>query len=331
MKRELVQRNILEVKKELFFTKIILTYKSKSNETFAYRRWCINKENLAIPFGFLNRELEVSEMAAQRAQNNYHAWNHRIWALQTLASEYYNLILNTQLDFSLNWICSHVSEHAGFHYRQFILKLVKKNSLDKTAIEKYKKVLLDLIGCGDGYDIDSLLHRLFGDLPRFYNKAEHAKKQKQFFDYVCVLFHELHDVLKRLNQLYSCNESVWYHRRFVCDSIIKAIYDYNGIDFQTSQNIDAGYVKNESENIIDCNLDISTITQLKFQENGEIFPKLFKYNKNVIQSTELFRIFVKMERNFILENNRSKRSDSVSLELNRRHKNWLNFILEIEI
>ncbi|KAG5841249.1 hypothetical protein ANANG_G00197540 [Anguilla anguilla] len=65
--------------------------------------------------------MKVCGEAAGRYPSNYNAWSHRIWVLQNMAQG--NLkVLHDELSSMKLWVSMHVSDHSGFHYRQFLLK-----------------------------------------------------------------------------------------------------------------------------------------------------------------------------------------------------------------
>ncbi|CDQ90851.1 unnamed protein product [Oncorhynchus mykiss] len=69
----------------------------------------------------LHEEMKVCADAAGRYPSNYNAWSHRIWVLQNMAPG--NLkVLHDELSSMRQWVSMHVSDHSGFHYRQFLLK-----------------------------------------------------------------------------------------------------------------------------------------------------------------------------------------------------------------
>ncbi|KAF5912737.1 hypothetical protein HPG69_007727 [Diceros bicornis minor] len=73
----------------------------------------------------IREEMEVCGEAAGRYPSNYNAWSHRIWVLQHLA----------KLD--VKWASMHVSDHSGFHYRQFLLKsLISQTVIDGSVLEQ---------------------------------------------------------------------------------------------------------------------------------------------------------------------------------------------------
>lgn len=69
MRRELIESDVLSIEEELFFSKIVLTYKSKSNETFSHRKWLLNKlfkkckHDQTFIINKFEEEFAVTEMA----------------------------------------------------------------------------------------------------------------------------------------------------------------------------------------------------------------------------------------------------------------------------
>lgn len=89
----------------------------------------------------LQEEMKVCCDAACRYPSNYNAWSHRIWVLQRLARGSTKVsgggeaccdgrvsavpslqLLHDELSSTRPWVSSHVSDHSGFHYRQFLLR-----------------------------------------------------------------------------------------------------------------------------------------------------------------------------------------------------------------
>ncbi|CAG12559.1 unnamed protein product, partial [Tetraodon nigroviridis] len=69
----------------------------------------------------LGEEMKVCRDAACRYPSNYNAWSHRIWVLQRMARGSVKL-LHDELSSTRPWVSMHVSDHSGFHYRQFLLQ-----------------------------------------------------------------------------------------------------------------------------------------------------------------------------------------------------------------
>ncbi|KAF5906623.1 protein prenyltransferase alpha subunit repeat-containing protein 1, partial [Clarias magur] len=133
VRKELLQRGVLNPEKDLYLGKLALTKFPKSPETWIHRRWVLQRlqKELCEADGrndysehmqrAAHEEMKVCGDAAGRYPSNYNAWSHRIWVLQHLAKG--NLkILHDELSSTRLWVSMHVSDHSGFHYRQFLLK-----------------------------------------------------------------------------------------------------------------------------------------------------------------------------------------------------------------
>ncbi|NXP46999.1 PTAR1 protein, partial [Heliornis fulica] len=139
VRKELILSGTLNPLKDLHLGKLALTKFPKSPETWIHRRWVlqqliqenslpslVNKGNLgAAPVERIHRlvqeEMNVCSEAAGRYPSNYNAWSHRIWVLQHLGNLTVKILLD-ELSSTKYWVSMHVSDHSGFHYRQFLLK-----------------------------------------------------------------------------------------------------------------------------------------------------------------------------------------------------------------
>ncbi|XP_027472183.1 protein prenyltransferase alpha subunit repeat-containing protein 1 isoform X3 [Zalophus californianus] len=84
----------------------------------------------------VREEMEVCGEAAGRYPSNYNAWSHRIWVLQHLAKLDVRILLD-ELSSTKHWASMHVSDHSGFHYRQFLLKsLISQTVIDGSVLEQ---------------------------------------------------------------------------------------------------------------------------------------------------------------------------------------------------
>ncbi|NXM93762.1 PTAR1 protein, partial [Sylvia borin] len=138
VRKELILSGTLNPLKDLHLGKLALTKFPKSPETWIHRRWVLQqliqenslpslatKGNLgAAPVERIHRlvqeEMKVCSEAAGRYPSNYNAWSHRIWVLQHLAKLTVKILLD-ELSSTKYWVSMHVSDHSGFHYRQFLL------------------------------------------------------------------------------------------------------------------------------------------------------------------------------------------------------------------
>ncbi|BFY97924.1 hypothetical protein BsWGS_00963 [Bradybaena similaris] len=66
------------------------------------------------------RELRLCSQTAERYACNYHSWSHRIWVMQH-CFRFSLEALVSELKATESWTTQHVSDHSGFHYRQFLL------------------------------------------------------------------------------------------------------------------------------------------------------------------------------------------------------------------
>ncbi|RVE68837.1 hypothetical protein OJAV_G00095670 [Oryzias javanicus] len=140
VRKELVESGAVSPERDLYLGKLALSKSPKSPETWIHRRWVLLhllqkappadqnqtdaersrhlSEQLAQT---LQQEMKVCADAACRYPSNYNAWSHRIWVLQRLAKGNVKVYLD-ELASMRPWVSTHVSDHSGFHYRQFLLQ-----------------------------------------------------------------------------------------------------------------------------------------------------------------------------------------------------------------
>lgn len=148
IRKELMQCGVLNPDRDLYLGKLALTKFPKSPETWIHRRWVLqqilhqfsasgqnkslNPPQQAASAGrsqelsdhlsrTLHQEMKVCTDAAGRYPSNYNAWSHRIWVLQHMAKGNIK-VFHDELSSMRLWVSMHVSDHSGFHYRQFLLK-----------------------------------------------------------------------------------------------------------------------------------------------------------------------------------------------------------------
>ena len=146
IRKNLLLKNFITFESDLHLTLLALTRKPKCMEAFQQRRWLFDNfighsgnEKYDITYNdvkkFLISELKLCTWTANKHQNNYHAWNHRLWIIDKV-KECINLqeVCILEYDHIHNWISCHVSEHSGLHYLQHLLNMialgVKNNELD---------------------------------------------------------------------------------------------------------------------------------------------------------------------------------------------------------
>ncbi|KAM9359868.1 protein prenyltransferase alpha subunit repeat-containing protein 1 [Symphorus nematophorus] len=155
VRKELLQCGVLNPEKDLYLGKLALTKFPKSPETWIHRRWVLQQILRQFPAvgrsrkqqqqqqqqqgeaeqpdaersqqlsdhlaRTLHQEMKVCCDAACRYPSNYNAWSHRIWVLQHMAMGNVK-VFHDELSSMRLWVSMHVSDHSGFHYRQFLLK-----------------------------------------------------------------------------------------------------------------------------------------------------------------------------------------------------------------
>ncbi|KAB0802498.1 hypothetical protein PPYR_04684 [Photinus pyralis] len=321
MRRELVEYGVINLDIELLLTKLVLSNKSKSNEAFAYRKWIVSKlmkgiykHDVVSTLALLNQEFTVTEMAAQNSPNNYHAWNHRMWCLQSAFVKhdfadtpmYLNLVFE-QLDFSIRWIQSHISEHAGFHYRQYLLKCVLNSCCSVSERTGKIRCLLETFAHIKACDDEGFVQQLLGRSSTCVNRS--------MVNFILLLLEDLFYFMDQLNELFPGHEAVWYHRRFLIFHILQIAHEYHNVVWFRNVNV-SGLMLNSNDNIINVDSGLSDTK----------YPKLPKYELDAVESSYLYKILLKFEFEHIQGNSLSKCIDA-QRELARRHEKWLHFIL----
>ncbi|XP_065596681.1 protein prenyltransferase alpha subunit repeat-containing protein 1 isoform X1 [Cyrtonyx montezumae] len=217
VRKELILSGTLSPLKDLHLGKLALTKFPKSPETWIHRRWVLqqliqenslptlaNKGNVgAAPVERIHQlvqeEMNVCSEAAGRYPSNYNAWSHRIWVLQHVGKLTVKVLLD-ELSSTKYWVSMHVSDHSGFHYRQFLLKSLigrtvnDDNTLVQNQMENEQNSSLQTEGECEG--------------------AEAACVKEQSVDIPRYLEEEL-DFCTDLINTYPGHETLWCHRRRV--------------------------------------------------------------------------------------------------------------------
>ncbi|KAM7077609.1 protein prenyltransferase alpha subunit repeat-containing protein 1 isoform 1-T1 [Ciconia maguari] len=217
VRKELILSGTLNPLKDLHLGKLALTKFPKSPETWIHRRWVlqqliqenslpslVTKGNLgAAPVERIHRlvqeEMHVCSEAAGRYPSNYNAWSHRIWVLQHLGKLTVKVLLD-ELSSTKYWVSMHVSDHSGFHYRQFLLKsLIGRTVTDNNVLVR-----------------NQMVNEQNPSLQKEEESAgaEAACAEEQSVDLPCRLEEEL-ELCTELIDTYPGHETLWCHRRRV--------------------------------------------------------------------------------------------------------------------
>ncbi|XP_072114205.1 protein prenyltransferase alpha subunit repeat-containing protein 1 isoform X2 [Mobula birostris] len=145
-------------------------------------------------------EMAVCSAAAGRYPSNYNAWSHRIWILQHVAKCNLKILLD-ELSNTKYWVSSHVSDHSGFHYRQFLLKSVVGNSR-RTAVTST-----------GGLGRTSVHKNPHADLST-HGREEGTSAEEYTADVPLIIEEEM-ELCSDLIESYPGHEALWCHRRSV--------------------------------------------------------------------------------------------------------------------
>nr|XP_006004275.1 PREDICTED: protein prenyltransferase alpha subunit repeat-containing protein 1 [Latimeria chalumnae] len=213
VRKELVESGALNPVKDLHLGKLALTKFPKSPETWIHRRWLLqqltqetflpnleSKDNSGTFYTekiqqIVQEEITVCSEASGRYPSNYNAWSHRIWVVQHLAKCSVKLLLD-ELSSTKYWVSMHVSDHSGFHFRQFLLKALVSNARSTTS-----KTI-------------AALHPLTDEQILSLPKEQGANAELQRLD-IPQLFEEELELCTSLIESFPGHETLWCHRRHV--------------------------------------------------------------------------------------------------------------------
>lgn len=188
-RKRLIVNNYLSAEKDMLLTKIILSRHPKSADTLVHRRWLL--KHSPRPDGWLEEELALCTRLAEKQKCNYHAWSHRQWVINNTDDKKFNVGLwLTEFETSEEWTKFHLSDHSGWHYRQFLL-----------------------------LRLHSHLNQVEDELPRLQQLVDGAAVVDTTSQlYVCLLNEELRKN-EDLILVFPGHETLWYYRRFLIQSI----------------------------------------------------------------------------------------------------------------
>lgn len=230
MRREFVVIGRFDPLSELHINAVTLSRRPKTSQAFIYRRWILNRLSAtpldaATSSQLLDEELRVSVMAADRYANNYHAWNHRMWVMSHLPQA--QEILSEEWIFSEKWVASHVSEHSGYYYREYLLKQIPESLGHSELCFQFHETLgkffsplknSDLKGMSfKGSPLSKSLYSMVLEVVDTEDLSSVCPiRCEQYPHVLCIglLAYELL-LITELIHLYPGHEALWCHRRFV--------------------------------------------------------------------------------------------------------------------
>ncbi|XP_039659073.1 protein prenyltransferase alpha subunit repeat-containing protein 1 isoform X2 [Perca fluviatilis] len=233
VRKELLQCGVLNPEKDLYLGKLALTKFPKSPETWIHRRWVLQQilrqcsamgrkhqqgeaeqadaersqqlsDHLART---LHQEMKVCSDAACRYPSNYNAWSHRIWVLQHMAKGNVK-VFHDELSSMRLWVSMHVSDHSGFHYRQFLLKELITELSQTPASTPPSSPQRRHSQVPDSSPPPPSQGPANGELSGAEAAAEEDRQLLQ-------LFHQEVELCSDLIQSFPGHETLWSHRRHV--------------------------------------------------------------------------------------------------------------------
>ncbi|KAM6930844.1 protein prenyltransferase alpha subunit repeat-containing protein 1 [Xenentodon cancila] len=227
VRKELLQCGALNPERDLYLGKLALTKFPKSPETWIHRRWVLKHILHQFPSvghnksqqesdrettqsvgdhldQTLQQEMKVCSDAASHYPSNYNAWSHRIWVLQHMAKGNIK-VFHDELSSMHLWVSMHVSDHSGFHYRQFLLREMI-TELDKAQTAS----------SGSSSHRNSTVHRSFPQTNGELLGAGAAGEEKELsLEKILQLFSQEMKLCSDLIQSFPGHETLWSHRRHI--------------------------------------------------------------------------------------------------------------------
>ncbi|XP_054630597.1 protein prenyltransferase alpha subunit repeat-containing protein 1 [Dunckerocampus dactyliophorus] len=247
VRKELLQCGVFNPEKDLYLGKLALTKFPKSPETWIHRRWVLQQilrrlsavdcsgkqqqqqqqqqrgeaeqanaersqqlsEQLART---LQQELMICSDAACRYPSNYNAWSHRIWVLQHMAKGNVK-VFHDELSSMGQWVSMHVSDHSGFHYRQFLLKELITEFSQTRAPSNNSSLQHPSRTVPSSCPLHSSNFQVNGELSgtEAVDEDERELELAKLFE----LFHQEMVLCTDLIQSFPGHETLWSHRRHI--------------------------------------------------------------------------------------------------------------------
>ncbi|XP_023200005.1 protein prenyltransferase alpha subunit repeat-containing protein 1 [Xiphophorus maculatus] len=234
VRKELLECGALNPERDLYLSKLALTKFPKSPETWIHRRWVLQhilRQFSAVAHKtqqrveaeqpdaersqflgshldrLIHQEMKVCSDAACRYPSNYNAWSHRIWVLQHMAKGNIK-VFRDELSSVHPWVSMHVSDHSGFHYRQFLLKELLNTELSQSLSSDSASTVF----CPSQHQsntVHSTCPQANGEL----SLADAACRDR--LTTVFKLFYQETELCADLIQSFPGHETLWSHRRHV--------------------------------------------------------------------------------------------------------------------
>ncbi|XP_071450210.1 protein prenyltransferase alpha subunit repeat-containing protein 1 [Hetaerina americana] len=256
MRKDLMLSSHLDPTADLHLSLVVLSHKPKCSEAFSHRRWVIShfllplcpaqtfpsphrggeavdlNPSLPSPLGsisdILNGELNVSGLAANRYANNYHAWNHRIWTIQNVCPKglLWRVLLREWSETG-QWVATHVSDHSGMQYRQFLLDRMMACSSEG---DDEGGIVVDGTCEQDTGFIQVMAHALGNFRENPGDGLASISEDGGFEGHMCenLLRLAIGELLVNTDLIcqFVGHEALWCHRRFIVRTVVGMVSDW---------------------------------------------------------------------------------------------------------
>lgn len=307
IRKEMIVAGHLKANVDLRFSFIVLTRKPKSPEVFAHRKWLLvylSKCRDDSVYMVDHDEMAVCLSAASRYPNNYHAWSHRTWVMQQLKLSHE--VLSKELTTNEAWMSTHISDHSGMQYRQFLIDALVALHAEHIPERENSSSEDDSNHSHDVHSSNGKSVETDRTVPLpSQDDAQTTTPPGALRSIADLLASEL-ALLSELILLYPGHEALWYHRRYLVHA-----FRVNGLfsDKNAVTSIPTAHLKNA--------LSIGPSRKKTKLEAANCVP-----NHQVL-SMEKELAFVE----HCYAQNEDEEEKAVQANLASRHKRWLNSCL----
>lgn len=135
VRKQLVVQGHITSLEELHLTSVVLTKQPKSIDTWAHRKWLVNRQSSPLLVGTCEtaQHMAMCDLVLARSPRNYHCWAFRTYVMQRLyvVQEHqettdtgFQALLRAELVQSMDWTQVHISDHSGWVYRMELLSMM---------------------------------------------------------------------------------------------------------------------------------------------------------------------------------------------------------------
>ncbi|XP_065206096.1 protein prenyltransferase alpha subunit repeat-containing protein 1-like [Planococcus citri] len=195
---------------ELNFTKLVLTYKPKSQDALNYRKWLLKVYNHISYTHFVSNDLNLILDAASRHTNNHVVWDYGIWYLNSADTQTTAKLSVELWDQTTAWINRNISDYSGLHFRQFIIKKLISEDIVQLVDNNFKKRIILT-----GFEFIGSVLKISDENVIIEYCQKFTTSEYSNFYLVGILLADF-ELNENLISFYDNHEALWNHRRFLC-------------------------------------------------------------------------------------------------------------------